>query len=182
MAEALVESAPAGGYERSAAQALDVDRAWRALLVHRYGIDADAGLPTFADGANPFATLAAPGGPAPAGSSLLAVLANYVLPGGGLPTSTLFLFVQLAVILAAFSAPRLGTAKTRLSRPIRPTRGVPRGRGSRPAPIADRRAAQPFTSRKMGFFRCSRPKYLSSDPRGPCAQRSSRPSPSWATP
>ena len=60
------------------------------------------------DGANPFATLAAPDGPAPAGSSLLAVLANYVLPGGGLPTSTLFLFVQLAVILAAFYAPRSG--------------------------------------------------------------------------
>ncbi len=60
------------------------------------------------DGANPFATLAAPGGPAPSGSSLLAVLANYVLPGGGLPTSTLFLFVQLAVMLAAFYAPRSG--------------------------------------------------------------------------
>ena len=38
------------------------------------------------------------------------MLANYVLPGGGLPTSTLFLFVQLAVILAAFSprAPGIG--------------------------------------------------------------------------
>ena len=45
MAEALVEAAPVGGYERSAAQALDADRAWRALLVHRYGIDADGGLP-----------------------------------------------------------------------------------------------------------------------------------------
>ena len=45
MAEALVEAAPAGGYERSAAQALDADRAWRALLNHRYGIDADGGLP-----------------------------------------------------------------------------------------------------------------------------------------
>ena len=44
MAEALVEAAPAGGYERSAAQALDADRAWRALLRHRYGIDADGGL------------------------------------------------------------------------------------------------------------------------------------------
>jgi hypothetical protein len=46
MAEALVEAAPVGGYERSAAQALDADRAWRALLTHRYGIDADGGLPT----------------------------------------------------------------------------------------------------------------------------------------
>lgn len=45
MAEALVESAPVGGYERSAAQALDADRAWRALLAHRYAIDADGGLP-----------------------------------------------------------------------------------------------------------------------------------------
>lgn len=44
MAEALVEAAPAGGYARSAAQALDADRAWRALLRHRYGIDADGGL------------------------------------------------------------------------------------------------------------------------------------------
>ena len=49
MAEALVEAAPAGGYERSAAQALDADRAWRALLIHRYGIDADGGLPALLD-------------------------------------------------------------------------------------------------------------------------------------
>ena len=49
MAEALVEAAPAGGYERSAAQALDADRAWRALLIHRYGIDADGGLPGLLD-------------------------------------------------------------------------------------------------------------------------------------
>jgi hypothetical protein len=68
-----------------------------------------AGVPAEAeDGTNPFATLAAPGGPVPAGSSLLAVLASYVLPGGGLPTSTLILFIQLAVILAAFYAPRSG--------------------------------------------------------------------------
>jgi hypothetical protein len=59
---------------------------------------------------NPFAqTWDAVGGPAPAGSSLLAVLASYVIPGGGaLPTTTLLLFVQLAVILAAFYAPRSG--------------------------------------------------------------------------
>jgi hypothetical protein len=57
---------------------------------------------------NPFASLAAQGGPAPAGSSLLAVLASYVIPGSGLPSTTLLLFVQLAVILAAFYAPRSG--------------------------------------------------------------------------
>ena len=61
---------------------------------------------------NPFAPrLSAPAGPAPAGSSLLAVLASYVLPGGGpLPASTtLLLLVQLAVILAALLAgPRPG--------------------------------------------------------------------------
>jgi PglZ domain len=44
MAEALVEAAPVGGYERSAAQALDADRAWRALLRHRHGIDVEGGL------------------------------------------------------------------------------------------------------------------------------------------
>ena len=52
--------------------------------------------------------IAAPGGPAPAGSSLLAVLASYVLPGSGIPATTLLLFVQLAVILAACLAPRSG--------------------------------------------------------------------------
>ena len=44
MAEALVEAAPAGGYERSGARELDADRAWRALLAHRHGIDVDDGL------------------------------------------------------------------------------------------------------------------------------------------
>jgi hypothetical protein len=63
---------------------------------------------TDADGGNPFDTIAAPGGPAPAGSSLLAVLASYVIPGGGVPTATFLLLVQLAVILAAFYAPRSG--------------------------------------------------------------------------
>jgi hypothetical protein len=67
----------------------------------------DVGTAASAD--NPFATYAAPGGPVPAGSSLLAVLASYVLPGSGsLPISTLLLLVQLAVILAAFVAPRRG--------------------------------------------------------------------------
>ena len=57
--------------------------------------------------------LEAQGGPAPAGSSLLAVLASYVLPGSGsLPLqSTLFLFVQLAVILAFALAPRPGAGE-----------------------------------------------------------------------
>lgn len=49
MAEALVEAAPPGGYEPTAAQALDADRAWRALLVHRYGIDPAGGLPALLD-------------------------------------------------------------------------------------------------------------------------------------
>jgi hypothetical protein len=64
-------------------------------------------------GANPFAVhLEAPGGAAPAGSSLLAVLASYVLPGGGsLPPTTLFLFLSLAVILAVALAPRPGAGE-----------------------------------------------------------------------
>jgi hypothetical protein len=60
------------------------------------------------EGGNPFDTIAAPGGPAPAGSSLLAVLASYVLPGTGIPATTLLLFVQLAVILAVGLATRSG--------------------------------------------------------------------------
>lgn len=66
------------------------------------------------DSDNPFPVhLEAQGGPAPVGSSLLAVLASYVLPGGGsLPIqSTLFLFVQLAVILAFALAPRPGSGE-----------------------------------------------------------------------
>jgi len=68
------------------------------------------GAPT-QPGPSPFDMhLEAQGGPAPVGSSLLAVLASYVLPGSGsLPLqSTLFLFVQLAVILAFALAPRPG--------------------------------------------------------------------------
>ncbi len=67
-----------------------------------------------ADTTSPFDVhLEAQGGPAPVGSSLLAVLASYVLPGGGsLPIqSTLFLFVQLAVILAFALAPRPGSGE-----------------------------------------------------------------------
>jgi hypothetical protein len=59
-------------------------------------------------GPNPFAgpRLDA-GGAAPAGASLLAVLASYVLPGAGLPgTQTLLLLLQLAVLFAAWAAPR----------------------------------------------------------------------------
>lgn len=42
--EALVDSAPPEGYERSGAHELDLDRAWSALLHHRHGINADEGL------------------------------------------------------------------------------------------------------------------------------------------
>lgn len=43
--EALVDSAPPEGYERSGAHELDLDRAWSALLRHRHGFDLDGGLP-----------------------------------------------------------------------------------------------------------------------------------------
>jgi hypothetical protein len=70
-----------------------------------------------APGDNPFSEAwDAVGGPMPAGSSLLAVLASYVIPGGGaLPTTTLLFFVQLAVILAACCAPRLGRGELALA-------------------------------------------------------------------
>ncbi len=42
--EALVDSAPPGGYERAGALQLDLDRAWAALLRHRYEIELDEGL------------------------------------------------------------------------------------------------------------------------------------------
>ncbi len=73
-----------------------------------------AGFGAADQSASPFQVhLEAQGGPAPVGSSLLAVLASYVLPGGGsLPLqSTLFLFVQLAVILAFALAPRPGSGE-----------------------------------------------------------------------
>jgi hypothetical protein len=85
-----------------------VDRPASPALTIAQQIDPAPGVSAEDEGGNPFATLDAVGGPAPAGSSLLAVLASYVLPGGGLPTSTLLFFVQLAVILAAFYAPRSG--------------------------------------------------------------------------
>ena len=67
-------------------------------------------------GDNPFAEFAAPGGPVPAGSSLLAVLASYVIPGGGsLPGTAMFFLVQLAVILVAFAAPRAGLGERALA-------------------------------------------------------------------
>jgi hypothetical protein len=87
-----------------------VDRAGHALDAARDVGPGPAGQDeTRAD--NPFDTIAAPGGPVPAGSSLLAVLASYVLPGSGLPTSALLLLVQLAVILAAFYGPRSGLSE-----------------------------------------------------------------------
>lgn len=43
--EALVDSAPPEGYERSGAHELDLDRAWSALLRHRHGFDVGDGLP-----------------------------------------------------------------------------------------------------------------------------------------
>jgi len=42
--DALVDSAPAEGYERAGSRTLDLARAWRALLRHRHGIDLDSGL------------------------------------------------------------------------------------------------------------------------------------------
>ena len=42
LVDALVDSAPSDGYERTGARALDADRAWRALLRHRHGIELDA--------------------------------------------------------------------------------------------------------------------------------------------
>ena len=63
------------------------------------------------DGEQPVRHLDAQGGPAPAGSCLLAVLASYVIPGGWQPAiQSMFLFVQLAVILAAL-APRPGSGE-----------------------------------------------------------------------
>lgn len=44
MARALVEAAPAQGYERTGARGLDAERAWNALLVHRHHLDPDDGL------------------------------------------------------------------------------------------------------------------------------------------
>lgn len=44
LVDALVDSAPSGGYERTGARELDRDRAWRALLRHRHGIELDRGM------------------------------------------------------------------------------------------------------------------------------------------
>jgi hypothetical protein len=68
-----------------------------------------AAPPRRPDGPNPLAgaRVDAGGGAAPAGASLLAVLASYVLPGAGLPgTQSLLLLLQLAVLFAAWAAPR----------------------------------------------------------------------------
>jgi hypothetical protein len=51
--------------------------------------------------------LVAPFGAAPTGSSsLLAVLAGYVLPGSGAPPTTLILLVLVGMLLAALYSPR----------------------------------------------------------------------------
>ncbi len=95
------EFSPALSLEPSSAQPASTSRAAAAAAP---GAPAQQPL-----GHNPFDTISAPGGPAPDSSSLLAVLASYVIPGGGaMPGSTLLLLVQLAVILAVFYAPRLG--------------------------------------------------------------------------
>lgn len=44
LVDALVDAAPIEGYERTGARELDQDRAWRALLRHRHGIELDDGL------------------------------------------------------------------------------------------------------------------------------------------
>lgn len=44
LVDALVDSAPPGGYEATGSVQLDLGRAWRALLVHRYGYDPETGL------------------------------------------------------------------------------------------------------------------------------------------
>ena len=111
-AAVAADSIPSAGFnnpislERSAPSA--------AAPTPRAESPADFGAPATAPEDNPFQVhLEAQGGPAPVGSSLLAVLASYVLPGGGsLPIqSTLFLFVQLAVILAFALAPRPGSGE-----------------------------------------------------------------------
>ncbi len=86
---------------------LGPDRAPDALTLAEEAEPGPAGQDEDAAG-NPFATFGAPDGAVPAGSSLLAVLASYAIPGSGLPSTTLLLFVQLALILAAFYAPRSG--------------------------------------------------------------------------
>jgi hypothetical protein len=51
--------------------------------------------------------LVTPQNAAPAGSSLLAVLASYILPGSGpAPPATLMMLVLLGLVLAAVFAPR----------------------------------------------------------------------------
>ncbi len=58
------------------------------------------------------ATSAAPLNVAPSGSSLLAVLASYALPGGsGPPASTLVLFIVIGLILLVAAAPRPGLSE-----------------------------------------------------------------------
>lgn len=69
--------------------------------------------------------LVAPQGAAPGGSSLLAVLASYILPGSGpVPPSALMMLVLLGLILAAVFAPRpAGSERIWLSGLLGPTAG-----------------------------------------------------------
>lgn len=69
--------------------------------------------------------LLAPQNAAPAGSSLLAVLASYILPGSGpAPPSTLMMLVLLGLVLAAVFAPRLaGSERIWLSGLLAPSLG-----------------------------------------------------------
>lgn len=69
--------------------------------------------------------LVAPQSAAPGGSSLLAVLASYILPGSGpVPPSALMMLVLLGLILAAVYAPRPGLSeRIRLSGLLGPRTG-----------------------------------------------------------
>jgi len=69
--------------------------------------------------------LVAPEGAATGGSSLLAVLAGYILPGSGpAPPATLMMLVLMGLILAAVFAPRLtGSERIWLSGLLGPSTG-----------------------------------------------------------
>ena len=81
-------------------------------------------------------TLVATPGSAPAGSSLLAVLAGYILPGSGpAPAATMMMLVLLGLIMAAIYAPRPQGSEKLL--PGGPARPAPRPRpGGSPTRLA----------------------------------------------
>ena len=149
-------------------------------------------------------SVAAPIGAVGSGSSLLAVLAGYVLPGvGGPPASTLIMFILVGLIVAIARAPRPqlserahdrrpagrrlrprpGGLPTRLARTPRHTCARQRGRHRRDiASRAAPRSGPAHNLREMwGTTRCSRCGSWFWDPRAPGAARSRRPSPAWAT-